>query len=57
MKSRVIQPESQQISADSATSLKRRGPPEHTARGYTGLSASIKRHPLVAFFVLAFALT
>jgi uncharacterized protein len=58
MKSRVIQPESSEpMSADSTMSLKRRGPPEHTARGSTGLSASIKRHPLVAFFVLAFALT
>jgi membrane protease YdiL (CAAX protease family) len=58
MKSRVIQPESSKpISADSTTSLKRPGAPEGPARGSKGASALIKRHPLVAFFVLAFALT
>jgi len=58
MKSRVIQTESSTpISAGSTTSPKRAGPPEHTARGSKGLSGLIKRHPLVAFFVIAFALT
>jgi membrane protease YdiL (CAAX protease family) len=33
------------------------GAPERSAREPKGTSASIKRHPLVAFFVIAFALT
>lgn len=58
MKSRVIQPEaSNPIPADITRSLERPGSREGPPPGSRGPSALIKRHPLVAFFVIAFTLT
>jgi uncharacterized protein len=55
MKSRVIQTEpSAPTPADPPRPPEGTGPSEPAG---TGLSSSIKRHPLVAFFLIAFALT
>jgi membrane protease YdiL (CAAX protease family) len=58
MKSRVIQTEtSTPTSVNGPSPPDRAGTPERQDRNATGLAASIKRHPLLAFFVIAFALT
>jgi uncharacterized protein len=58
MKSRVIQSESgSPSSSDSTVSLNGEGVAPGTRRGSSGVPGLIKRHPLGAFFVLAFALT
>jgi CAAX protease family protein len=58
MKSRVIQTEpGRPTSADHPRPPEGQAAPDLPGRESTGLSASIKRHPLVAFFVIAFALT